>query len=216
MNLLEVLSGTQDRDEARGRSYGVVVGIVSNNQDPDGLGRVKVSFPWLAKTGESNWARVASPMAGSDRGISFLPDVDDEVLVAFEHGDPRSPYVLGALWNGVDKPPAEKSGDNDNNRRVIKSRSKHRIVLDDTPGSETIEIVDKTGNNKITIDSGANKLTLQVDGDIELKAANGKIVLDAQSVEITSAGQTKIAASSSMDIKASQTLTVKGATVNIN
>ena len=175
-----------------------------------------MSFPWLAKTGESNWARVASPMAGSDRGISFLPDVDDEVLVAFEHGDPRSPYVLGALWNGVDKPPAEKSGDNDNNRRVIKSRSKHRIVLDDTPGSETIEIVDKTGNNKITIDSGANKLTLQVDGDIELKAANGKIVLDAQSVEITSAGQTKIAASSSMDIKASQTLTVKGATVNIN
>lgn len=216
MNLLEVLTSTQDRDEPRGRSYGVVVGVVSNNQDPDGMGRVKVSFPWLAKTGESNWARVASPMAGSDKGISFVPDVDDEVLVAFEHGDPRSPYVLGALWNGVDKPPAEKSGDNDNNRRVIKSRSKHCIVLDDTPGSEKIEIIDKTGHNKIIIDSSANKLTLQVDGDIELKATKGKILLEAQSVEITSAAQTKIAANASMEIKASQTLTVKGATVNLN
>src|SRR5205085_2988322 len=123
---------------------GVVVGVVTNNQDdPDGLGRVKVKFPWLSNDEESFWARVAVPMAGKERGFYFLPEVEDEVLVAFEHGDPRFPYVLGSLWNGQDKPPEKNDGKN--NVRVIKSRSGHVIRLNDEDGKEKIESIDKSG-----------------------------------------------------------------------
>ncbi|MDQ3855312.1 MAG: phage baseplate assembly protein V, partial [Chloroflexota bacterium] len=129
----------------------MVVGLVTNNQDPDGLGRVKVKFPWLSDEDESSWARIVTPMAGNDRGLYFLPEVDDEVLVAFEHGDVRFPYVLGALWNGKDKPP-ESNDDGRNDQRTIKSRSGHIIRLDD--GDEAkLEILDKTGNNSIVINA---------------------------------------------------------------
>ncbi len=216
MNLLDVLNSREERSEAHSRFPGVVVGIVTNNQDPDKLGRVKVKFPWLVEQDESNWARVASPLAGSDRGLMMLPEVDDEVLVAFEQGDWRSPYVLGMLWNGVDKPPEEKSGDDENNLRLIKSRSGHLIVLDDTSGSEKIEIIDETKKNKISIDSSNNKLTLEVEGDIELKAPQGTIKLEAKGVEIESSADSKIEAGGSMKVQATGTMDVKGATVNLN
>lgn len=216
MNLLEVLTGNDDREEAASRIYGVVIGIVSNNQDPDGLGRVKVKFPWLEENDESTWARLATPMAGTDRGICFIPEVDDEVLVVFEHGDVRSPFIIGALWNGTDTPPSEKQDDSENNKRIIKSRSSHLIVLDDTSGSEKIEIIASKPNNKIIIDSNENKITLEVDGDIGLKASNGKILMEAKSIEIKSSAETKIEADAGMDVKASQTMTIQGQTVNIN
>src|SRR5262249_22667121 len=160
MSLLEILSPKDAIQDWSSRCYGVVIGVVTNNQDPDGLGRVKVKFPWLVDNDESNWARIASPMAGSDRGFSFLPAVQDEVLVAFEHGDFRSPYILGALWNGVDKPPGEKKSDSKNEKLLIKSRSQHLFILDDTAGKEKIQIIDKTGKNSIVIDSSSNKMTV--------------------------------------------------------
>src|SRR4051812_31769405 len=92
-------SDTSARAERTGRIYGVVVGVVTNNQDKEGLGRVKVKFPWLSDADESNWARIATPMAGASRGVFFLPEVDDEVLVVFEQGLVSRPYVLGGLWN---------------------------------------------------------------------------------------------------------------------
>lgn len=121
--------------------YGVVVGIVTNNKDPDSLGRVKVKIPRISGEDESNWARVISFMAGKDYGAFYLPEVDDEVLVSFEHGDINIPYVIGSLWNGKDKPPLTNE-DGKNNLRVIKSRSGHIIRLDDTDGQEKIEIVE--------------------------------------------------------------------------
>src|SRR3972149_536693 len=102
MSILEALQGTGQ--DVRLIS-GVVPGIVTNNQDPDGLGRVKIKFPWLSDDNETDWVRIATLMAGGQRGGFFLPEVGDEVLVAFEHGDINHPYVIGALWNGVDKPP---------------------------------------------------------------------------------------------------------------
>jgi len=213
MNLLEILSSREEREDACSRIYGVVVGVVAAL---DKSGRAKVEFPWLAENVVSTWARVATPMAGSNRGIMFMPEVHDEVLVAFDHGDVRAPYIIGSLWNGLEKPPQEKQDDGDNNLRIIKSRSHHMIILDDTSGSENIQIVDKSGKNKITINSSNNTMTLQVDGDIELKAPKGKIILDAQSVEITSSAATTMTAGSSVDIKAKATMTLKGQTVNIN
>ena len=115
MNLFDVLSMDGGGGVAQ-RMSGVVVGVVTNTQDPAGLGRVKVKFPWLSDSEESFWARVATPMAGKGRGFYFLPEVEDEVLLAFEHGDARFPYVLGALWNGQDKPP-ENNDKGENNIR---------------------------------------------------------------------------------------------------
>jgi uncharacterized protein involved in type VI secretion and phage assembly len=162
-------------DKQNYQFYGVTVGLVTNNQDPDGLGRVKVKFPWLSEMDESYWARVLTPMAGSDRGIYFLPEVDDEVLVAFDRGDINFPYILGSLWNGKDKPPVQND-DGKNNQRVIKSRSGHQIILDDTEGEEKIIVRDKTGKNQIVIDSKDNKIDLIVENNFTVRA-KGKINL---------------------------------------
>jgi uncharacterized protein involved in type VI secretion and phage assembly len=192
------------------RLFGLVVGVVTNNQDPDDLGRVKVRFPWLSDAEESHWARIAAP-----GGTYFLPEVDNEVLVAFEHGDPRFPYVLGVLWNGKDAPPTTNS-DGKNNLRLIKSRSGHVVKLNDEDGKETIEIIDKTGKNSIVIDTAKNTLTITTDKDITLAAAQGTIKLEAKNIELKSSDDTKIESDKGMNVKAGATLNVKGATVNIN
>jgi uncharacterized protein involved in type VI secretion and phage assembly len=204
-SLLDLMSN--DPAQQSGRMYGVAVGLVTNNKDPDDLGRVRMKFPWLSDDHESNWARVATVMAGPNRGAYFLPEVDDEVLVAFEHGDVRFPYVLGAMWNGQDKPPANNS-DGKNNIRVMHSRSGHLIRLDDSDGSEKIEIIDKTGNNSLTIESSNNNITLTCTGKIKLQATQG--------IEITSDADVKIQANTSMNLEASGETVLKGAVVNIN
>lgn len=211
MSLLDIIEYRDDVSVV----HGVVVGIVTNNKDPDGVGRVKLKFPWLSTEDESAWARVASPMAGKKRGIFFLPEVDDEVLVVFEHGDVNMPYIIGSLWNGVDLPP-ETNNDGKNNIRMIKSRSGHTITIDDTEGKEKIEIADKTGNNTITIDTKNNKLSFKSDKDIEISAPNGKVSINAKDFEVKASTSAKVEASTGMDLKASGTMNIKGATVNIN
>ena len=161
--------------DADARFYGVTIAVVTNIKDAEGLGRVKVKFPWLTADDESPWARVLTPMAGGDRGFYFLPEVDDEVLVAFEHGDMAFPYILGALWNGKDKPP-EKNDDGKNNKRFIKSRSGHMIILDDTKDKEQVIIQDKSGKNKITIDCEQDSMQIQVEKDLTIEA-KGKVIL---------------------------------------
>ncbi len=215
---------------AESKIYGVVVGIVTNNKDPDSLGRVKVKIPRISGEDESNWARVISFMAGKERGAFYLPEVDDEVLVAFEYGDINLPYVIGSLWNGKDRPPLTND-DGKNNFRIIKSRSGHIIRLDDTEGQEKIEIVDKNEKNIVVIDSKENKISIKSEKDIEISAPNGKVKIGAKEIEIKSSesskieakeieakasASAKIEASSSMDLKASGNLKIKGATVNIN
>lgn len=201
-----------------GHIYGVAIGIVTNNKDPDGMGRVKLRFPWRSSNDESHWARVTSLMAGNEMGAFFLPEVGDEVLVAFEHGDVEYPIVLGSLWNGEDKPP-EKNSDGKNNIRKIKSRSGHELILndedskgqviiktkaghtitlDDTSGSENIEIKDKSGNS-IKMDSVQNNIEIKCTMQLNIKA-----------------NVIEIEADSMMTIKAGATLTLQGALVKIN
>jgi uncharacterized protein involved in type VI secretion and phage assembly len=200
---------------AAGRINGVVIGVVTNNQDPDGMGRVKLKFAWLSSDAESNWARIAVLMAGPGRGSYFLPEVDDEVLVAFEHGDANYPYVLGSLWNGKDKPPL-KNDDGKNNIRLIQSRSGHIVRLSDEDGKEKIEIIDHTGKNSIVFDSANNTVTISADKDIALVAKNGKITLDASNIEITASSAAKIESKGALDLKATAALNAKGQTVNLN
>ena len=212
MSLYDVIR--QDRG-ASVRVYGVGLAVVTNNKDPDGLGRVKLKFPWLSEAEESNWARVATPMAGSETGLFILPEVDDQVLVAFEHGDPAYPYVIGSLWNGSKKPP-ERNADGKNNLRLLKSRSGHIVRLTDTQGEEKIEIVDKSGKNSVVIGTKDNSITITADGDVKIAAAKGKVVIDAKEIELKSSASTKVEASGSLDLKSNAQTTVKGSTVNIN
>jgi hypothetical protein len=102
----DIVGQGRDSQAQASKIYGVVIGIVVNNKDADlKLGRIKVKFPWLSNDVESYWARLAYPMGGKERGYWWIPEIDDEVLVVFEHGDPNRPFVLGGLYNGVDKPP---------------------------------------------------------------------------------------------------------------
>jgi len=174
--------------DASGRLYGCAVGIVTDNKDPDGLGRVKVRFPWLSADEESAWARIATLFAGKERGAFFLPEVDDEVLVAFEHGDPRAPYVLGGLWNGKDVPP-DTNANGKNDKRLLTSRSGLRILLDDTSGAEKVEIADKNGELTVTIDVAGKKVTLSSGGDVEISAPQGKVAISGQSIALEASGQ---------------------------
>jgi uncharacterized protein involved in type VI secretion and phage assembly len=218
--LLRTLLSPGDTD---GRFYGVVVGVVTNNRDPDSMHRVKVRFPWLDLDHESHWARVVATMAGNGRGAYFLPEVDDEVLVAFEHGSLEHPYVVGSLWNGKDKP-HENNNDGKNDNRTIKSRSGHIVRLCDSSGGERIEVIDKTGSNKIVIASSDNKITIEAQGDIEITSQTGKVKISAIGVEITSTTDVKIQAQTSIDIQAQTSIdasatgqvNISGALVNIN
>src|SRR6266705_6092195 len=108
-----------------GRWYGVFPALVTDIKDADGQGHVKVSLPWSPDSGGGRyecWARLATMMGGNNRGTWFIPDTNDEVLVAFEGGNPRRPYVVGALWNGQDKPPEQMDSAGENNLKTILSR----------------------------------------------------------------------------------------------
>ncbi len=207
--------------------YGVVIGIVTNVNDTENMGRVKVKFPTISDQLESNWARLATPMAGSGRGIEFLPEVNDEVLVAFEYDDINKPYILGALWNGKDKPPDVTSNlvaGGKVQKRIIKSRTGHIITLDDSDGKEKITIIDKTGKNFIEIDSPTNALTIKTEGKINIETKDdvtikGKnIALEATAnAEVNAKSNITVKANSNINIEATAKATVKGnAGVDIN
>ncbi|MGF1580048.1 MAG: phage baseplate assembly protein V [Gemmataceae bacterium] len=214
------------------RDNGIVIGVVSDLNDPDRLGRVRVKFPHLQDT-ESDWARVVAPMAGKERGFYYRPEVGDEMLVLFEHGDPRRPYVVGGLWSVSQKPPADDGKHQENNWRFIHSRSGHVLKFDDTKGKERIELIDKDQSRKIVIDCAGSKIHVQCDqgdvevesgsGNVSVKAPSGNVTIEAVNVEVKASGSMTLEAAAEMAIKgatvnleASGPMTIKGATVNIN
>jgi phage baseplate assembly protein V len=149
---------------------GVAIGIVTNVQDPSKQARIKVTMPWLSGDNETDWIRIAAGMAGDDRGSLLLPEVGDEVLLAFDHGDTRFPYVLGFLWNGQDKPPSDDVRD-----RKIKSKNGHQIrFLDSTPqnGDMGALVIEDAHGNTITMSNG--KITISSVSVLEL---NGNTIL---------------------------------------
>jgi uncharacterized protein involved in type VI secretion and phage assembly len=180
-----------------GRWYGVYPALVSDVKDPDGQGRVKITLPWSPDTGNGKyeaWARLATMMGGKNRGSWFIPDRNDEVLVAFEAGDPRRPYVVGGLWNGSDKPPASMDDTGKNDKKVLRSRNGVKVTLDDTQGQESM-ILETPGGQKITLkdgpgsilitDSNNNSVKLEPQG-ITVKAV-ATVTVQATRVEIKAA-----------------------------
>jgi uncharacterized protein involved in type VI secretion and phage assembly len=174
-----------------GRWYGCFPALVSDVKDPDGQGRVKLTLPWSADTGGARyeaWARLATMMGGNNRGSWFVPDVNDEVLVMFEGGDTRRPYVVGGLWNGSDAPPETMDGSGNNNKKVLRSRNGVKITLDDQNGQESF-ICETPGGQKVTLKDGP--------GSVEIVDANGN------SVKLETSGLT-ITASAKVTVNASQ------------
>jgi len=203
--------------------FGVEIGLVTNVKDPQQLGRVKVCFPRLNGMPESDWARVVQPAAGPGRGFYWLPEVNDEVLVAFEMGQANRPYVIRALWNAKDKP-MKNAYANDNSIRMVQTKSGHQIAFYDKQGDEKIVISDKTGKRVLTFDAKAKKLLIEADeGDIEFHAKK-KIVLHCEDLEVKTGKTAKIDVKSTFDLKigsdaaiqSGQTGTLKGAKVQLN
>ena len=191
-----------------GRDNGILIGEVIDLNDTEGLGRVRVRYPTLENQ-ESDWVPLVTLMAGADRGTFFRPEIGDKVLVAFEHGDPRRPYILGGLWSQSDRPPNDDGQPDRNNWRFIQSRSGHKILLDDTQGQEKIEIIDKDNARKVVIDSANQKILVICDsGDVEVTASAGSVKVEAMTVELKATGN--------MTLEATGTMTITGATVNIN
>jgi phage protein D/phage baseplate assembly protein gpV len=189
--------------EASGRRLqGVVPAIVTGNKDEERRGRIQVKVPALADKAE-HWARLATLMAGRERGTFFLPDEGDEVLVAFEQGRPENLFVVGTLWNGRDTPP-DANADGKNDLRFIKSRSGHLIRLDDTDGKEKIEILDASGKHRITLDTASGTVTVESGKDLVLKAPAGTIRLEAKRVEVSSTGETTVAAKGKLGLRGSR------------
>jgi uncharacterized protein involved in type VI secretion and phage assembly len=217
-NTLRNLLHTDDEDEAN-RVFGVVTAKVTNLEDPEELGRVQVMFPWLPKYKDSdlssNWARLAVTSAGTERGVFFVPELDDEVLVAFEHGDLNFPYIVGALWNHKDKPPEGTAGilaDDKKkvNQRVMRSRSGHLIVLDDKEGEEQIVIMDKTASNSITINSKDNSMTIKAGGDLIFEAGGKFIMTSTGDFSLDSKGKGSLTTTMDMNIEAKQKASLTG------
>jgi uncharacterized protein involved in type VI secretion and phage assembly len=185
-----------------------MIGVVTSLDDKEGLGRVQVRYPHLGDK-LSEWARIATPMGGKERGLFLVPEPGEEVVVAHEMCDSSRPFILGAVWSTVDKPPANDGKTVDNNWRFLRSRSGHLLKFDDTSGRERIEIVGKGGKQQIVVDVSGSKIEITCSsGDIAISAPSGKVSLDANSVEIK--------AKTTMSIEAGAAMTIKGKTVSLN
>ncbi len=193
---------------------GVVLGLVTNNDDPDGLCRVKIAFPWLGDQVETDWAPIAALGAGNNMGVQWLPAVGDQALVAFEHGDIHRPYVIGLLWSKTDLPPNTNSDVTGLDGKVdlveIKSREGQSLTINDNPDDRSIGISGPGGESKITINHDSELIEISSNKDITISGSSGKITVEGQDLEIKSSGNLVIDASANLDIKAGANLSLKG------
>ncbi len=204
--------------------YGVVVGLVTNAKDPEKLGRVKLKFPWLSDDFETDWARVCYPGAGKERGFFVAPEVDDEVLVVFEHGDVRMPFVLGGLYNGKDKPPAVDYIDQADGKVKLRrwtSAKGHEITISDYDDEDHIVIKTKNNEYGIAISKSKDHIYVSSKGKIVLDGPGG-IEIKGGDVTVTG-GKIKLDASGALEMKGASVklegtgeTTIKGSVVKLN
>jgi len=194
-------------------TLGVTLGTVSNAKDDKGLGRVKVKFILKGQEVESGWLQVMSFFAGPGYGAFFLPQPGDSALLAFADGDASQAYVLGFMWNGVQKPPLEAAQQQD--VRVIKTKGGKTIALDDSE-KENITITDSK-NNRIVIDTANNKISISSEGDFAISAKGTLTISGAQVVVQNTAGSVKADLSgSSMQLQGGQSIKLSAAMIDLN
>jgi uncharacterized protein involved in type VI secretion and phage assembly len=188
------------------RIYGVSVAMVVNNVDSTGLGRVQLRLPWIP--GFEPWARVSTPMAGMARGTFFIPQIGDEVLVAFNHGDLREPYVVGSLWNGTDRPPATLPTDAVT-KRAIRTPLGHQLEFD-----EALQTVTLTSTTQQQVELRPESITISTTGGLAsiTLGVDGSIKLSGTSVEIVAADSVSAVAGKSVDVSTLGTVSIGAAT----
>jgi len=213
-------SGRQDRSlhglianglpgvSGRHRIQGLAIAIVTNNDDPEKRGRVKLKFPWLGDDVESSWTRVALPGAGHETGVVWIPQVGDEVLVGFEHGEIDRPFVIGGLWNGQDSAPlGEGLFDAGKVKRSgFVSRSGHQLIFFDGDDEAGIALLSADGKFKVSLNQTRGQLHI---------AADGKLLIEANELEIKVRQDATIEATG-VNVKANGQLKLKGATIALN
>ncbi len=195
---------SQEADNARSRSIGngLMVGIVTDNKDDKSWGRVKVKYPAITDDNVSGWARVVSAGAGPNRGFYVMPEINDEVIVAFANGDINQPFVLGGVWNGKDATPSKQDKAATSSGveiREFKTRVGHVLRFTDTSGSEKIELLDKTGNNKLVIHSNKGAFTIDCTGPMTINAGEDATII----------------AKANANIEAKANITVKGMAITV-
>ena len=191
---------------------GVVTAVVTNTDDPNDWGRVKLKFPWMTDDAESDWARVLGVGAGPEAGLFVMPDVDDEVLVTFAHGDFSQPFVLGGLWNGKHQLPPEAAKARSGEKPLVRtwrSRKGHRVAVYDN-ADDKVEIV-TAGGHQLVLDDANRSVTITSKG-------GHTITLDDSSkeIEIKATGNLKIQAGGNMDLQANGQMNIKGTLINLN
>jgi uncharacterized protein involved in type VI secretion and phage assembly len=208
--------------------------IVTDNNDPNNTARVKLKFPWLDDSYESDWARLAQLGAGPNSGAVWIPEVNDEVLVAFEHGDIRRPYVVGNLYNGVDKP-NEGSGLFDNGkvkRRGFISRKGHKFIFFDDASKAGMAFISSDGKLKISLNETNSEIhissqgkvhvesqqdmTLESKANLNLKAQQGIKLEAGNSLDLKGTAGATLDGGPQLEVKASGQLKVSGAMVDVN
>lgn len=217
----------------------LLVGIVTDNKDPDNLGRVKVKFPTLTEEHNSNWARVVASGSANDRGFWCLPEVNDEVLVGFEHGDIHRPYIIGNVWNGKDKPPENINdtitGEKDRSKvrlRTLRTRTGHTVqfVEEDKGSSKAGIYLYTTGKHHVRINDSDRHIEIETSGGHKIKmddqnrviaietSGGHKITMDdmGQSVSVESTMNMTLKAQGNIDIKAGGIITINGAMIKLN
>jgi phage baseplate assembly protein gpV len=192
----------------------LVIGVVTNNNDPEGMGRVRVKFEALGSAIEGAWARVATLNAFNDRGIFMMPQPNDEVVVGFEHGDPRRPFVLGSLYNGKAKLPADLKDPSNERKSLFGVKTDHEVFVD---GKQKMTL--RTGE-KMTIEvnkngkQGTGDFLLDAKGNVEQKAVQS-FKINGQTIEIDGKGTVKIKGTGSVTVESSASLQLKGATIDV-
>ena len=222
---LASIGETSGDDSAGGAPiYGVVIATVTGTDDPQNQGRVKLSFPWLSQDYQSDWARLVAPGAGQERGIAFVPEINDEVLVAFERGDVRSPFVLGGLWSGMFAPPQADELERRQHRRArraVAPRAPHhalrrrrerrhrdavegRVVRGEHEGERgTVELktpgctVEMKADGSVTVTGQ----TIKIQGTSISVTADGQLELKAPTISISADGALTVSSNGPAAIK---------------
>lgn len=181
--------------------FGLYPAIVTDIVDPENLGRVEVRFPWLGSQGDEQvrvWATLLSSYADDDQGLQIMPETDSQVVVGFEAGNLRRPYIVGACWNGREAQP--ETPEKANNKRVLKTRAQSLLEFDDTDGASKVTLSLQSGH-KLVLDDGA--------GEVTLTHSNGCII------KFNTAGNIEIRANAAVEVTA-PVMNVHAATANFD
>lgn len=221
----ELMQSLQNSNQQPNKFSGIVTGYVEDICDPDGFGRIKVNIPELfmtdggeevmvsdtttEKSANSYYARLSTLMAGSGRGSYFIPEVGDEVVIAFEQNDMSRPVILGILWNAVDRPPEKMDAEGKNDIRALYTRSGHKLVFNDSKEKPSILIVDQTGENSIFIDSKENKMAIKVKGDLSIEVGGNIKISAGKDMTIESQANVEMKAQRNGKIESGGPLAIK-------